>query len=102
VLEKHLAQDNKEYLVGNKCTIADIANWGWVTSADWSGVDLGEFPNLKAWDDRMLARPAVEKGRHVPSRHHLKDIANDEKETAKYASEVSGWVREGMEKDAKK
>jgi len=31
-----------------------------------AGVDIDEFPALKAWDERMLARPGVEKGRHVP------------------------------------
>ncbi|RMY00740.1 hypothetical protein D0868_08851 [Hortaea werneckii] len=30
VLDKHLADSKAEYLVGNKCSIADIAHWGWV------------------------------------------------------------------------
>lgn len=33
VLDNHLAHGNKEYLVGNKCTIADIAHWGWVSES---------------------------------------------------------------------
>ncbi|RMX95001.1 hypothetical protein D0867_13649, partial [Hortaea werneckii] len=28
VLDKHLADSKAEYLVGNKCSIADIAHWG--------------------------------------------------------------------------
>jgi hypothetical protein len=45
---------------------------GRIAAAFWAGVDINEFPALKAWDDRMLARPAVEKGRHVPDPHKMK------------------------------
>lgn len=102
VLEKHLADGNKEYLVGNKCTIADIAHWGWITSAGWSGVDLDEFPHLKAWDERMLQRPGVEKGRHVPSRHAIKDLLKDPAKMEEKAKEAREWVQKGMKDDAKK
>lgn len=63
MLDKHLATSASAYLVGEKCTIADIAHWGWVTAAGWAGVDIEEFPHLKAWEERMLERPGVEKGR---------------------------------------
>jgi glutathione S-transferase len=32
-----------------------------------------EFLNLKAWEQRMLARPGVEKGRLVPAPHTIKE-----------------------------
>ena len=48
-------------------------------------MDIDEFPHLKAWDDRMLARPGVEKGRHVPSRHRVKEMSKEEVE--KHAQE---------------
>jgi glutathione S-transferase len=63
VLDKHLATSASGYLVGDKCTIADIAHWGWVASAGWAGVDIDDFPYLKAWEEKMLKRPGVEKGR---------------------------------------
>lgn len=102
VLDKHLADGNKEYLVGNKCTIADIAHWGWVASAGWAGVDIDEFPNLKAWEERMLARPGVEKGRHVPERHGIKDLLKDKKKMEEHAAKSRAWVQAGMKDDAKK
>lgn len=102
VLDKHLKETNAEYLVGGKCSIADIAHWGWITSAGWAGVKLDDFPSLKAWDDRMLARPGVEKGRHVPSPHKLKEILKDKEATEKYAQESSQWVQKGMKDDAEK
>lgn len=52
---------DREYLAG-KYSIADIASWGWVVSHNLQGQNLDEFPNLKAWFDRMAARPAVQRG----------------------------------------
>ena len=39
------------------------------TLCRWAGIELDEFPTLKAWEERMFARPALEKGRQVPDRH---------------------------------
>lgn len=65
MLDKHLATGGP-YLVGDRCTIADIAHWGWIDAGGWAGIDLDEFPALKAWDERMWSRPAVKKGADVP------------------------------------
>ena len=102
VLEKHLAASKSEYLVGEKCTIADIAHWGWVTAAGWAGVDIEEFPHLKAWDERMLARPGVEKGRHVPDRHRIKEMLKDKEATERHAAESAKWIQREQAKDAER
>lgn len=39
------------------------------TLSRWAGIELDEFLALKAWEERMLARPAVEKGRQIPGKH---------------------------------
>lgn len=65
VLEKHLKDTGSEYLVGNKCSIADLAHWGWVAVAKWADVEIEEFPLLMKWEERIAARPAVEKGKDV-------------------------------------
>jgi len=64
VLDKALA--GKEYLVGNKYSIADIANFSWVNVSYFAGVDLKKFPNLDKWWARINARPAVQKGLNIP------------------------------------
>ncbi|KAF2114488.1 glutathione S-transferase [Lophiotrema nucula] len=102
VIDKHLKDSKSEYLVGNKCTIADIAHWGWVASAGWAGVDIDEFPELKAWEDRMAARPGVEKGRHVPDPHKIKELLKDKAKMEQQAAEARKWVQAGMKDDAKK
>jgi GST-like protein len=50
-----------EYLAGTY-SIADMACWGWVIGASRMH-DIGkEFPNVKAWRERIGKRPAVERG----------------------------------------
>ena len=78
VLDKHLKDAGSSYLVGEQCTIADIAHWGWITLSRWCGVELSEFPTLQAWEERMLARPALEKGRQVPDKHHRELLQDPE------------------------
>ncbi|KAK5020142.1 Glutathione S-transferase 2 [Cryomyces antarcticus] len=100
VLDKHMSDSKQDYLVGNKCTIADIAHWGWVAAAFWAGIDIEKFPALKAWEERMLARPAVEKGRHVPDPHRMKELSKDKEAMERHAAQSRQWVQEGMKKDA--
>lgn len=100
VLDKHLKESGNEYIVGNKCTIADIAHWGWVAAAGWAGVDISDFPNLKAWEERMWARPAVQKGANVPSPYKMKELLADKEQMEKHAAQGRQWVQGGMKEDA--
>jgi glutathione S-transferase len=59
VIERGL--EGRDYLAGDY-SIADMASWPWVAANNLFGLDLGEFPRLKAWFDRIAARPAVVKG----------------------------------------
>ncbi len=65
VLDGHLAKN--EYLAGDY-SIADIANWAWVRTAKWSGVELDGLPNLMRWVEQLAARPACQRGIEVPPR----------------------------------
>lgn len=87
-----LSTHNDHHLLTKKHP--DIAHWGWVTAAFWAGVDIDEFPHLKAWEERMLARPGVEKGRHVPEPHRMKEMAKkDPKEIEKAAAAAREWIQ---------
>lgn len=63
VLEGQL--EGRDYLC-DEYSIADIANWCWVRTYFWSGVDIDGLDNLKAWMDRLEARPACQAGIVVP------------------------------------
>jgi len=102
VMDKHLAFDKRPYLVGEKCTIADIAHWGWVAAAGWAGVEIDDFPSLKAWEERMANRSGVEKGRHVPDPHTIKELLKDKAKMEHRAAEAREWVQAGMKADAEK
>ncbi|KAL2133792.1 hypothetical protein VTI74DRAFT_1689 [Chaetomium olivicolor] len=69
ILDKRLA--DRDYVAGpgrGKYSIADISLVGWVNMSMYSGIDLkGQFPNVDAWLQRLLARPAVQRGLAVPS-----------------------------------
>ena len=65
VLDRGL--DGKDYLAGDY-SIADIANWCWVRTHKWSGVEVDGLPNLQAWMDRLAERPACQKGTKIPFR----------------------------------
>lgn len=63
VLDRQLQRS--EYLAGSY-SIADIATWPWISRFEWQTINMNEFPNVVRWYKAIAARPAVEKGYHVP------------------------------------
>ncbi|KAF9055168.1 glutathione S-transferase [Hymenopellis radicata] len=58
---------NREWLVGNKISLADINVWPWVRVHGFGGIEsLDEWPAVKAWVNRMAERPGAQKGIAVP------------------------------------
>jgi glutathione S-transferase len=51
----------RPFLVGDRLTLADIALYGYTHVAHEGGFDLGRFPAIRAWLDRVAAEPG-----HVP------------------------------------
>jgi GST-like protein len=62
VLERRL--QGRQY-VADECSIADFAILGWAWRHERHKVDLAEYPNVKAWYERCMARPATRKGFEV-------------------------------------
>jgi GSH-dependent disulfide-bond oxidoreductase len=65
VLDRRLGE--VEYLAG-EYSIVDMATWPWISRFDWQTMDLNEFPNVKRWYLDIAARPAVQRGYHVPKK----------------------------------
>ena len=65
------ALEGKEWIAGD-FSIADIAIAPWVTALDFYGakdaLGYADFKNVAAYEQRFLARPAVQKGRNIPPR----------------------------------
>jgi hypothetical protein len=68
VLDARLA--NRDYVAGpnrGRYSIADMSLVGLVNASRFGGIDLRrQFPNVQAWLERLLARPAVRRGLAVP------------------------------------
>lgn len=64
VLDRRLGE--AEYLAGDY-GVADIATWPWVTLHGWAGVSLDGLDHVQRWVEAVGARPAVQRGRAVPT-----------------------------------
>ncbi len=76
VLERRLSEH--EWLADDY-SIADIANFAWVRTHWWSGVEIEGLPGLQAWLKRIDERPAVQRGLAIPPREAKKaeDVVSD-------------------------
>lgn len=101
-MENQLKATNTGFLVGDRCTIADISCWGWVAASKWGGIDIDEFPTLKKWLFELVKRPGFEAGRNVPSKHGALDQYNmTEEELDAKAAAGREWIQASMKEEAK-
>ena len=74
VLNRRL--EGRDFVAGDY-SIADMALIGWVKGYERRDIDIGEFPRVKRWIDRLLARPAVDRGLKVGADIRRSDLATD-------------------------
>jgi glutathione S-transferase len=55
VMERHLS--DREFFVGDRPTVADVALYVYPSVAHEGGFDLGSYPAVRAWLDRVTALP---------------------------------------------
>ncbi|MCF8147560.1 MAG: glutathione S-transferase N-terminal domain-containing protein [Sulfuritalea sp.] len=92
VMDTHLAHN--EYLADDY-SIADIANWAWVRTHKWSGVDIDDLPHLSRWVETIRARPAVQQGLLMPP--SVRDLAKgDEAKTKEFVEKARTMVEMGQ------
>ena len=63
VMNKQLQQT--KFIAGNSYSIADIAIYPWLRNWKNQGIDWADYPQLKAWFDKISERPAVQRGVQV-------------------------------------
>jgi len=92
VLDGHLK--DHEYLAGDY-SIADIANWAWVRTHRWSGVEVEGLPHLQRWLAAIRARPAVQRGIERPAPEvHLRRDGDDA--ARRYSEQARQMVEMGQ------
>ena len=74
VLDRRLAETR--FLGGDDYTIADIATWPWLRSAETQGVNIDDYPNVRRWFEMIGDRENVKKGLQVLADHHT-DLSKD-------------------------
>jgi len=76
VIDKQVA--HSAFLAGDEYSVADIATFPWLRSAQNQGIDWSDFPNAKRWFDEIERRPAVE--RALQSFAEIKRAPMDDKQ----------------------
>jgi glutathione S-transferase len=77
----HTVKD-RPFLVGDKCTIADIGCWGRMVFMAEGGFEIGDWPHLEAWAARLKAMPGFalpydlipSKDREFPAAPHYSPV----------------------------
>jgi len=90
VLDRHL--ENREYIVGDAFSIADISAWGWIDKAKVVLGDdqaLAPYANLQRWFASVNSRPAVEKARNIGKYVEFKSDLDDVAQRALYPQNFS-------------
>ena len=62
VIETQLAKSKSGFLVGDHISIADIAALSWLIYGQYTGIDMGDYPNIQKWDEKLSARPGISGG----------------------------------------
>lgn len=79
--------EGRDYLAGDY-SIADMACWPWILPS-LQGQNLDDFPNLKAWHERVGSREAVRRGREV-GKELRRDVSAGGKDAAAARSVLFG------------
>ncbi|CAB4380037.1 unnamed protein product [Rhizophagus irregularis] len=95
VLNKSL--EGKEYLVGNKFTLADAISYPMIRGHFFSGVEsIDEFPNLKAWVERIDTRPATQKGLNVPVPDQMKEYRENPEKLEEFVQTIQSLIKKRL------
>jgi GST-like protein len=88
VLDIQLSKN--EWLAG-EYSIADIANWCWVRTHNWSGVSLEGLEYLEKWKNKMYDQPGMLKGTKVPV--DIGGLLNDDKDQKEFIKNAQKMVK---------
>ncbi|GAA5884734.1 hypothetical protein JCM16303_005251 [Sporobolomyces ruberrimus] len=97
VIEDHLTGkkdgEKKEYLVGDKYSVADMMCHGWVRTQRWAGVP-GEFPALKEWVEKIENRDATQAALKIPEQDLVTRMREDPSLEEKMQKSSAAWVQQ--------
>lgn len=66
MLDEQLATSGGPFVLGDRCTLVDVACFAYSASAYWANADISQMPSLRAWIDRLHERPSFKTGLSIP------------------------------------
>ncbi|MEM6289684.1 MAG: glutathione S-transferase family protein [Myxococcota bacterium] len=66
MLDAQLRASGGPFVLGPRCTLVDVACFAYCASAYWANADVSAMPHLRAWLDRLHARPSFATGLQIP------------------------------------
>jgi GST-like protein len=91
VLDTRLS--NSEWLA-DEYSIADIANWCWVRTYEWSGISIDGLGNLARWMEATGKQPGILKGTDVPYSTDKLLTADDDEGKEKFVGDARSMLQE--------
>jgi glutathione S-transferase len=88
VLDSRLAEN--EWLADDY-SIADIANWCWVRTHNWSGISTEGLSHLERWKDAMYEQPGMLEGIKVPMK--IDNVMKDKKKAKEFIERAQKSVK---------
>ena len=78
VLDERL--EGHDWLAGDAYSIVDMAAWGWLNYAPYflGERGLADYPNVKAWFERISERPAAKAAHAIKERQTFKEEFDEE------------------------
>ena len=66
MLDDQLASSGGPFVLGQRCTLVDVACFPYCASAYWANVDISEMSHLLMWIEMLHQRPSFSTGLAVP------------------------------------
>ena len=66
MLDDQLAASGGPFVLGQRCTVVDVACFPYCASAYWANVDISARTHLRAWIEMLHTRPSFATGLTVP------------------------------------
>ncbi|MEM7154101.1 MAG: glutathione S-transferase family protein [Myxococcota bacterium] len=66
MLDDRLRSSGGPFVLGEQCTLVDVACFAYCASAYWANADVSDKPHLRAWIDMLHERPSFRTGLTIP------------------------------------
>lgn len=66
MLDNQLETSGGPFVLGERCTLVDVACFAYCASSYWANTDVSKMPHLLSWLEMLHERPSFKKGLTIP------------------------------------